>query len=241
MKKLKKPILLVLLILLVGNIVLLAQEKLTISGVVKDDSGNPVPAATVTVKGTPQTVFTDENGRYIVTVDGKNVTLLISSVGFTSKEVKAGDSGALDITLSSSSADMDEVIVTALGVKRDKRSIGFAVQQIKAEDVTIAAPVDVAQGLMGKVAGLNISTSNGINNASSRIVIRGNNSVTGVNQPLIVVDGAIIDNRPVAQSNIEVTDGMRDWGNYLSYLNMDNVESISVLKGPNAAALYGAR
>src|SRR5690606_24753153 len=82
---------------------------------------------------------------------------------------------------------------------------------------------------------------NGLANASSRIVIRGNTSVTGNNQPLIVIDGAIVDNRPLAQSNINVTDGMRDWGNYLSYLNMDNVESVSVLKGPNAAALYGAR
>lgn len=229
------------MIFLVSSISLFAQEGRVISGIVKDDKGSPVAGATVLVKGSPATAVTDENGRYSVTTDKKGAVLLISSVGFTSKEIKTGDATTLDVELSTSAADMDEIVVTALGVKRDKRSIGFAVQQVKAEDVTIAAPVDVAQGLMGKVAGLNISTSNGINNASSRIVIRGNNTVTGNNQPLIVVDGAIIDNRPVAQSNIETTDGMRDWGNYLSYLNMDNVESISVLKGPNAAALYGAR
>jgi iron complex outermembrane receptor protein len=193
------------------------------------------------VKGTPLSTITDENGHYSITVTSKNPVLVISSVGFTTKELKPGSEATFDIALSSSAADMDEVVVTALGVKRDKRSIGFAVQQVKAEDVTITAPVDAAQGLMGKVAGLNISNSNGLNNASSRIVIRGNTSVTGVNTPLIVVDGAIVDNKPLAQSNIEVTDGMRDWGNYLSYMNMDNIESISVLKGPNAAALYGAR
>ncbi|HRP57634.1 SusC/RagA family TonB-linked outer membrane protein [Agriterribacter sp.] len=241
MKKVKKQILLVSLILLAGNIALFAQEGRVISGTVKDDGGNPVAGATILVKGSPATAVTDENGRYSITTDRKNTVLLISSVGFTSKEIKTGDATTLDIEISASAADMDEVIVTALGVKRDKRSIGFAVQQIKAEDVTIAAPVDAAQGLMGKVAGLNISNSNGLNNASSRIVIRGNTTVTGNNQPLIVLDGALIENAPIAQSNINVTDGMRDWGNYLSYLNMDNIESISVLKGPNAAALYGAR
>ncbi|MGN6436661.1 MAG: SusC/RagA family TonB-linked outer membrane protein [Agriterribacter sp.] len=241
MKRIKKPILLVTLLLLMGNLCLLAQEKRTISGVVRDDQGNAVPGASVTVKGTLQTAVTDEKGRYTLSVTGANPTLLVSSVGFTTKELKAGDSNTLDIEMSSSAADMEEVVVTALGVKRDKKSVGFAVQQVKAEDVTIAAPVDVAQGLMGKVAGLNISNSNGLNNSSSRIVIRGNNSITGNNQPLIVIDGAILENKPLAQSNIEVTDGMRDWGNYMSYVNMDNVESISVLKGPNAAALYGAR
>lgn len=130
-----------------------------------------------------------------------------------------------------------------MGIKQDKRSIGYAVQQVKGTDVTVAAPVDIAQGLMGKVAGLNISTGNGIGNASSKIVIRGNNSLTGNNQPLIVIDGAIVDNNPTAQSRITGTDASvtQDWGNYLSFLNMDNVESVSVLKGPSAAALYGAR
>lgn len=241
MKTNNKSFLLGLFLLLFSTSVVLAQQGRVISGVVRDNNGNPIAAATVSVKGKPVSVFTDDEGRYSITVDNKNAVLLVSSVGFTTKELTPGEATTLDVALESSAADMDEVVVTALGVKRDKRSIGFAVQQVKAEDVTIAAPVDVAQGLMGKVAGLNISTSNGLNNASSRIVIRGNNSVTGNNQPLIVVDGAIIDNKPVAQSNIETTDGMRDWGNYLSYLNMDNVESISVLKGPNAAALYGAR
>ncbi len=241
MKKCKNYLLWFLLMLFMSSTALFAQQGRTVTGTITDNNGTPIGGATVSVKGSSDAVFSDENGRYSINIGSGNAVLVITFVGFEEKEVAVGTSAVVDVTLSESSGSLDEVVVTALGVKRDKRSIGFAVQQIKAEDVTIAAPVDVAQGLMGKVAGLNISTGNGLNNASSRIVIRGNNSVTGMNQPLIVVDGAIIDNRPVAQSNIETTDGMRDWGNYLSYLNMDNVESISVLKGPNAAALYGAR
>ena len=241
MKKCKKTLLLLSMIFLVSSISLFAQEGRVISGIVKDDRGNPVAGATVLVKGSPATAVTDENGRYSITTDKKSAVLLISSVGFTSKEIKTGDATTLDVELLTSAADMDEVVVTALGVKRDKKSIGFAVQQVKAEDITLAAPVDVAQGLMGKVAGLNISNSNGLNNSASRIVIRGNNSITGNNQPIIVIDGAILDNKPLTQSNINVQDGIQDWGNYMSYVNMENVESVSVLKGPNAAALYGAR
>jgi len=241
MRKPQRPVLLVMAICLMSITCLFAQVKRTITGVIKDDKGNPVPAATVTVKGTPQSTFTDDGGRYSVSVTGQNITLLVSSVGFTTKEVQLGTENTLDISIASSAADVAEVVVTALGVKRDKKSVGFAVQQIKAEDVTIASPVDLAQGLAGKVAGLNVSTSNGLNNAASRIVIRGNNSINRNNQPLIVIDGAILENNPLSQSNIEVTDQMRDWGNYMSYVNMENVENISVLKGPNAAALYGAR
>lgn len=225
-----------------SNMLLLAQVKRTITGVVKDNNGKPVPSATVSVKGTTQSATTDENGRYSITIEKNNPVLLFSSVGFTTKELSLGNSSTLDVSLTLSVTDMNEVIVTALGVKRDKKSIGYAVQQIKAEDITKAAPVDLAQGLMGKIAGLNISTSNGLSNASSRIVIRGNNSLFGNNQPLIVIDGAILDNKSLPQSNTENSlGGYQDWGNYLSYMDMDNVENVSVLKGPNAAALYGAK
>ncbi|SMO31786.1 iron complex outermembrane recepter protein [Solitalea koreensis] len=154
-----------------------------------------------------------------------------------------GNKTNLQVVLEDDGKQLGEVVVTALGIKRDKKSLGYAQQTVKSEDITKAAPVDLAQGLMGKVAGLNISTANGLNDASSRIVIRGNNTLTRNNQPIIVVDGAIMDNNPLDQSNTNSSDlsTQKDWGNYLSYLNMDNIENVSVLKGPNAAALYGAR
>lgn len=236
-----KRLLLVLFALLLGNMYLFAQVKRTVTGVVRDNTGKPLPSATITIKGTTQSVVTDEDGRYSLTIDKNNAVIVISSVGFTSKEMAVGSASTLDATITSSVTDMNEVIVTALGVKREKKSIGYAIQQVKAEDITKAAPVDLAQGLVGKVAGLNISTSNGLNNSSSRIVVRGNNSLLGNNQPLIVIDGAIIDNKSLPQSTTGTQDSYQDWGNYLSYVNMDNVEDVTVLKGPNAAALYGAR
>ncbi|SDC83244.1 SusC/RagA family TonB-linked outer membrane protein [Niabella drilacis] len=223
-----------------GN--LLAQVKRTITGSVTDPDGRPIPGASIIEKSTSNGVAADEQGRFTINVTG-NATLDVSAAGFEPIEQKTGNSNEVTIILKSVEKAEDEVVVTALGIKRDKRSVGYAVQQVKGSDITIAAPVDVAQGLAGKVAGLNISTSNGLGNASSRIVIRGNNSLNGNNQPLIVIDGAIVDNTPIAQSATTGTDisTTRDWGNYLSYLNMDNIESVSVLKGPNAAALYGAR
>lgn len=237
-----KQFLMVLLVLLLSNMMLFAQTKRTISGVVKDDSGSPVPSATVSIKGTTQSVITDEKGRYSISVSKDDAVLVFTSLGFNSKTLDTKNGTSFDVTITQSATDMNEVVVTALGVKREKKSLGYAQQTVKADEITKSAPVDLAQGLVGKVAGLNISTSNGLTNGSSRMVIRGNNSLFGNNQPLIVVDGAILDNKSLPQSNTESSlGGYQDWGNYMSYLNMDNVENISVLKGPNAAALYGAK
>jgi iron complex outermembrane receptor protein len=242
MKKTKNRLLMLLFLLVMNNMVLLAQVNRTVTGTVKDNKGLPVTSATVNVKGSSQSTTTDENGNFSITLEKTNALLVISSVGFNTKELNSKNLTKLDVSLISSASDMNEVVVTALGVKRDKKSIGFAVQQVKIDAISIAAPVDIAQGLQGKVAGLNISTSNGLANASSRIVIRGNNSLFGNNQPLIVVDGAVLDNKSLPQSNTENSlGGYTDWGNYLSYMNMDNVDNVPVLKGPNAAALYGAR
>lgn len=215
----------------------------TVTGKITAGSdGQPLPGVSVLVKGTTSGTTTDATGKFSISAPAGS-SLVASFIGFKSQEVLVGNKTSVDITLEEDATVLGEVIVTALGIAQEKRAIGYAVQQVKGSDVTVAAPVDLAQGLMGKVAGLNISTGNGIGNASSRIVIRGNNSLTGNNQPLIVIDGAIVDNTPVAQSKIDGTDAstQQDWGNYMSYVNMDNVESVSVLKGPSAAALYGAR
>ncbi len=237
--------LLVLVCLFFIGVVAQAQEKKAVSGVLTDIGGAAVAGATVTEKGTKNMVVSDANGNYRISVSS-NATLIFSSVGFAKYEVKVGAGAQYSATLTENQGGLNEVVVTALGMKREKKSVGFAVQQVKGDDIMKAAPIDIAQGLQGKVAGLNITTSNGLPNASSRIVIRGNNSLFGNNQPLIVVDGAILDNKALPQTTNDPTTGgnlggYSDWGNYLSYMNMDNVENVSVLKGPNAAALYGAR
>ena len=225
--KTKNRLLMLLFLLVMNNMVLLAQVNRTVTGTVKDNKGLPVISATVNVKGSSQSTTTDENGNFSITLEKTNALLVISSIGFNTKELNSKNLTKLDVSLISSASDMNEVVVTALGVKRDKKSIGFAVQQVKIDAISIAAPVDIAQGLQGKVAGLNISTSNGLANASSRIVIRGNNSLFGNNQPLIVVDGAVLDNKSLPQSNTENSlGGYTDWGNYLSYMNMDNVDNV---------------
>ncbi|WP_136465328.1 SusC/RagA family TonB-linked outer membrane protein [Flagellimonas onchidii] len=219
------------------------QQQNVITGTVVDGSGAPLPGVNVVEKGTRNGTSTDFDGNYSITVGSSTSTLVFSYIGFTTKEIPLEGKSNISVTLVEDAEMLGEVVVTtALGLKRQKRSVGYAVQNVKAADVTLAAPVDISQGLQGKVAGLNINTSNGISNASSRIVIRGNNSLFGRNTPLIVVDGAIVDNSELEQGNVgNNQDNYRDWGNYLSYLDMSTVEDISVLKGPNAAALYGAR
>ena len=211
-----------------------------VKGVVRDAGNNGISGVSVTIKGTTKGTSTNAFGEF--TIEAKSGDQLeFSSIGFRTAVITVGSSNIMAVVLETASNEINEVVVTALGVKRDKKSIGYAVQQIKGDEITKASPVDLAQGLQGKIAGLNITTSNGLTNASSRIVIRGNNNLFGNNNPLIVVDGAILDNKPLEQSSIQNLGGYQDWGNYLSYMNMDNVETVNVLKGPNAAALYGAR
>ena len=216
--------------------------QISVQGKVTDKNKTPLSGVNVIEKGTYNGTSTDFDGKYTIDVSDNSATLVFSYIGFTTKEIIVSDQSIIDVSLSEDAEQLGEVVVTALGIEKPKESVGYATQNVKASDVTLAAPVDIAQGLQGKVAGLIINTSNGISNASSRIVIRGNNSLFGRNTPLIVVDGAIVDNTELEQGNVGSNqDSYRDWGNYLSYFDMSTVEDITVLKGPNAAALYGAR
>lgn len=238
-----KRLLLVFFTLLLVN-VLFAQVKRTITGVVNDNNGKPVPSATVSVKGTTQSVITDENGRYSITVDETNAVLVFSSVNFAKRELVVGNSTTLDASLTLSDATaMTEVVVTALGIKREAKSIGYSAQRVTAAEITKAAAPDLASGLMGKAAGLNVSAANGIQGNSAKIVIRGNNSILGNNQPLIVIDGIQVQNDAIGGQSANASDvtSPKDWGSFLNFVNTDEVDDITVLKGATAAALYGAR
>ena len=213
-----------------------SMQAQTISGTVTDDNGVPLPGATVLVEGTSIGVSTDFDGNYSINANSGD-TLVFSFVGYASQSVVVGSSATVNIQLSPDNA-LDEVIVTSLGISRAKKSLGYAVTELKSDEVNTVKDHNVANSLAGKVAGVNITTS-GSMGAGSRILIRGNNSLSGNTQALIVVDGIPINadgtNAGGSVYNNRVT------GGGISDINASDIETISILKGPNSAALYGSR
>ena len=243
-----------LLCLLLGmwSTLAFSQGKKTVTGLIKETNGTPLSGVTILVKGTKTSAVSDANGTFKVEATPKD-NLVITSVGFDSKEVAVGNQSVITISMATVTGSMGEVVVTALGIKREVKSLGYAEQKVTGADMLKADPPNIAQGLMGKAAGLNVTIPNGVEGGSSRIVIRGNNSLLGNNQPLIVVDGVTVDNEPILPGgqnqstqnllgkNTDVSQPGNDYGSFLNTINPDDVESFNILKGPTAAALYGAR
>jgi len=211
-----------------------AQER-TIQGTVTDAAGIPLPGATVQVEGTAQGTTTDFDGNYAINV-ANGQTLLISYVGYTTQQLVVSENSDFNIALQEDF--LDEVVVTALGLTREKKSLGYSVTEVSGNNINTVKDHNIANSLSGKVAGLNITQSGSIGSAS-RIVIRGNNSISGNTQALIVVDGVPI-NADGTNSGGSVYNSVVTGGG-ITDINPADVESISVLKGPNAAALYGSR
>ena len=218
---------------------LLAQQ--IVSGKVSD-ANNSLSGVTVTVAATKKSTQTNSSGSYSIQANNGD-TLIFSLVGFTTYEV-AVTSPIQNATLTESDSGIDEVIVTALGIKREKKSLGYSIQKVDGSDIIKTNAPSLATGLMGKVSGLNISVPNGVEGGSQRVVIRGNTSISGNNQPLYVIDGLPMDNNPISLkgNNInQVSGASQDWGSVLNFINPDDIQDVTVLKGPTAAALYGAR
>ena len=220
------------------------------SGNVTDENGIPLPGASVIVQGTNSGVVTDFDGNFsIETSIGE--TLVISFVGYASQSIMVNSNSSLSIQLTPDVL-LDEVVVTALGISREKKSLGYAVSEISGDNVNTIKDNNLANSLSGKVAGLQVSQSGSLG-SSSRIVIRGNNSLGGNTQALIVVDGMPINSSIAGDGEgNQYTQGSNDGGGQPSYepsisgggitdINPDDVESVTVLKGPSAAALYGSR
>ncbi len=235
MKKTKKRLLLVLASLLVCNVMLLAQVKKTVSGVLKDNSNVALVGATVAEKGTANKVVTDQTGKFTIKVNPKS-TLVISYVGFTTQEVAATEKMA--IVLQAGTAAMNEVVVTSLGITKQQKALGYAVSTIKAEELTQAGSPNFAAALYGKAPGVRIAASPGGATSAVNITIRGINSITGKSQPLIVMDGVPIRDGEVSNNNYWGDQRIR--GNGLLDINPEDIETISILKGASAAALYGS-
>jgi TonB-linked SusC/RagA family outer membrane protein len=211
--------------------VMVAQEGTVTGTVTVSEDGMTLPGVNVIIKGTNQGTVTDMDGKYSINVR-ETATLLFSSVGFASKEVVVGNQTLINISLQEDLESLDEVVVTALGIKREKKALSYAVQSIKAEALLEGNSTSMVNGLQGKVSGVTVVNSGGAPGSSAIILIRGGSSITGNNQPLFIVDGIPIDNS--TSSSLEVASTNR-----ASDINPADIESISVLKGPSAAALYG--
>ncbi|MDD2323325.1 MAG: SusC/RagA family TonB-linked outer membrane protein [Bacteroidales bacterium] len=213
-------------------------QNRTIRGTVTaDDDGQPLPGVTVIKKGTFYGTTTDFNGRYSLDKLTQDDTLRFSFMGYMPTEVAIGDKEEINIKLTASARNLDAVVVTALGIKRESREIGYTTESFTGEEIERSNSNSVLTALSGRSAGVQISSPDGVDGGTTRITIRGNNNLTSTNQPLIVVDGVPLENDP------GLTDIGRgqDWGSAINNINQADIESINILKGPTAAALYGSR
>ncbi|UJH67084.1 SusC/RagA family TonB-linked outer membrane protein [Allomuricauda sp. SCSIO 65647] len=234
-KKLRFFLLLVS-VLFTGSIL---AQNVTVSGTVTDgESGAPLPGANVIEKGTTNGTSTDFDGNYTITVSGSSAVLEFSSLGFTSTEVAVGSQQTINVTLQPDTELLDEVVVTALGIKKETKALGYSISEVGGEEIATVKTPNAINSLQGKIAGVNITQNSTGAGGSSRVIIRGNSTLTGNNQPLYVVDGIPIGNDNNGSASIW---GGNDGGDGISSLTPDNIESVSVLKGGAATALYGSR
>lgn len=215
------------------------QAQTTVKGVVTDaKSGEALPGVNIIVKGTTNGVSSDLDGKYSINVPSKSTILVFSYVGYVTKEVVVSGSTTIDVSLAENANQLGEVVVTALGIKREKKSLTYSAQTVSVGELSEARSLNVANSLSGKVAGLNFSTTGSGVGGSSRITLRGNRSLTGNNQPLYVIDGVPMDNT-VSSPSTDI--GGTTSFDGISNINPEDIQSLTVLKGPSAAALYGSR
>jgi TonB-linked SusC/RagA family outer membrane protein len=215
------------------------QQALTVTGTVKSDAGELLPGVSIIVKGTNTGVITDINGKYSISVPNAQSVLAFSFVGMEPQEVPVNGRSVVDVTLITTSIGVDEVVVTALGIKREEKSLGYSVGKVSGEELTRVVQENVLNSMAGKVTGVQISSTGGAGSTVS-MIIRGATSMSTDNQPLFVVDGV-----PLSSTVNNVggfgRDNRIDYGNAISDLDPESIESVSILKGPSAAALYGTR
>lgn len=234
---------------------LMAQERTITGTVLSDDNKTPLPGVTIVVKGTNRKTQTDANGNFSIRIN-QGETLQFTYVGHDSREVKP-DGNTVSISMKSSDATLGEVVVTAMDIKRNPRELGYSVQKVNGDEIKESQRDNFLNSLQGRVAGLTINQTSGLAGASSSIVLRGFNSMALDNQPLFVIDGVISDNQTINQTsqtnsglglvetssrNVnETANRQGDYSNRISDINPNDIESITVLKGPEATALYGSQ
>jgi len=212
-------------------------QAVSVTGTVVEDDGSPLYGVNVTVKGTTNGTITNDAGKYSISAN-KGETITFSYVGFEPQNITVGNANVINVSLMPDANALGEVVVTALGVARDKRALQYSVTEVGGENFTKARENNLGNALSGRIAGVNVSAPSTGPAGSSRVVIRGNKTLGGQNQPLYVIDGVPMDNSQGGSAGMW---GGSDGGDGLSSLNPDDIESITVLKGANAAALYGSR
>lgn len=212
-----------------------ASQRITVTGVVEDAEG-PIIGASVVEKGASNGIVTDIDGKFSIRV-AAGATLSISCVGYQTIEVAASTS-PMTIMMEQDSQVLSEVVVTALGIKRDRKALGYGLDEVSGASFEKAKETNVINSMAGRVAGLVVSQTAGGPSGSTRVILRGNTEMTGNNQPLYVVDGVPLDNTNFGSAG---TSGGYDLGDGISSINPDDIESMTVLKGPSASALYGSR
>ncbi|HEY0109156.1 MAG TPA: TonB-dependent receptor plug domain-containing protein, partial [Fibrella sp.] len=225
------------LLLLLFSLPTLAQDVNVRGQVTSSDDNTSLPGVSVQVRGTTRGTTTDADGRYQISAPVGS-RLVFSFIGFGTQEIPVGTQTTLDVKLSAGTETLNEVVVTAQGIERDKRSLGYATQEVSSAQLTQKSEPSLLNTLQGKLAGVQINTQSGAPGASTNINIRGITSFNGSNQPLIVVDGIIFSNDVNVSGN---TLFQSQSSNRLADINPENIESLNVLKGPAAAALYGSR
>jgi TonB-linked SusC/RagA family outer membrane protein len=230
-----------------GNTVVIVERKqnqkqIRVTGTVVDKDNLGIPNVSVTIKGTKVVELTNMDGKFSINVPNADAVLVFNFLGFAPTEVKVGNQTNLKVVLKENVEALNEVVVTALGIKREEKSLGYSVTQVKGEELTDALSNNWTDALTGKVAGLNMIKSGGGPAGSNKIILRGESSLSSDNSALIVVDGVVV-NSTITESNGSYlgSENPVDHGNGISDLNPEDIESVSVLKGPGAAALYGSR
>ncbi|HCD87496.1 MAG TPA: SusC/RagA family TonB-linked outer membrane protein, partial [Algoriphagus sp.] len=214
-----------------------AQQRVITGTVISDEDGLGLPGATVLVKGTTVGTTTDLDGNYSISVPAGSNVLIFSFVGLVSKEEAIGNRTVINVTLTTDAAQLSEVVVTAIGIEREKKALGYAVTSVGNEQLENRPEQDVARVLQGKVPGVNITSTNGMSGSGTNMVIRGYSSATGSNQPLFVVDGVPF-NTSTNNQNGFTTGGATTSSRFLD-IDPNNIEAISVLKDLSATVLYG--
>src|SRR5690625_3768894 len=223
---------------LLGTVTELQAQRAISGTVTSADDEQPLPGVNIVIQGTTDGTVTDVQGNYEITIQNNSQVLVYSMVGMETVEMQVGNRSVIDVAMEPMTAEFDELVVTAFGMQRERRSLGYSTQSVRPEALTEAREPNLISNLRGRVAGVDISQSP-VPGGSSGILIRGVSSITGDNQPLILVDGIPIDNQQLQAPGPGF--GGVDYGDGIGGINPNDIEEMTILKGPNAAALYGAR